>query len=245
MRQHWEPEDLIEVWTLLEDDMKKVRNKSGATRLGFALLLKSFEVEARFPESAGEMPAAAVVYVAQQVKVLAEAWAFYDWQGDRIKRHRREIREAYGFRANTEEDQERLAEWLAAELCQVELSRERLAAAVVARCRNDHIEPPAPKQVGRLVGKAVEEFKAQFCPGTMERLSVHVLRGRSLARRRRRRTHRLHVPQLRPPRQRTRSCARPHGPGTPTSSSLTRSNAAWFDTGPDRRGMVRAHTTSQ
>lgn len=37
MRQDWEPEDLIEVWTLLEDDMKKVRNKSGATRLGFAL----------------------------------------------------------------------------------------------------------------------------------------------------------------------------------------------------------------
>ncbi|WP_063787188.1 DUF4158 domain-containing protein [Streptomyces sp. NBRC 110028] len=66
MRQDWEPEDLIEVWTLLEDDMKRVRNKSGATRLGFALLLKFFEVEARFPESAGEVPAAAVEYVAQQ-----------------------------------------------------------------------------------------------------------------------------------------------------------------------------------
>ncbi|MFI7015135.1 DUF4158 domain-containing protein [Streptomyces sp. NPDC050164] len=75
MRQDWEPEDLIEVWTLLEDDMKKVRNKSGATRLGFALLLKFFEVEARFPESAKEMPAAAVEYVAQQVKVPAGAWA--------------------------------------------------------------------------------------------------------------------------------------------------------------------------
>ncbi|MFG2631583.1 DUF4158 domain-containing protein [Streptomyces sp. NPDC048473] len=71
MRQDWEPEDLIEVWTLLEDDMKKVRNKSGATRLGFALLLKFFEVEARFPESAKEMPAAAVEYVAQQVRVPA------------------------------------------------------------------------------------------------------------------------------------------------------------------------------
>ncbi|MFD9604785.1 hypothetical protein [Streptomyces sp. NPDC059970] len=29
MRQDWEPEDLIEVWTLLEDDTKRVRNKSG------------------------------------------------------------------------------------------------------------------------------------------------------------------------------------------------------------------------
>lgn len=61
MRQDWVPEDLIEVWTLLEDGMKKVRNKSEATRLGFALLLKFFEVEARFPESAKQMPAAAAI----------------------------------------------------------------------------------------------------------------------------------------------------------------------------------------
>ncbi|WP_031032208.1 DUF4158 domain-containing protein, partial [Streptomyces sp. NRRL WC-3725] len=165
MRQDWEPEDLIEVWTLLEDDMKRLRNKSGANRLGFAVLLKFFEVEARFPESAGEVPAAAVAYVAQQVKVPAGEWADYDWQGKAIKRHRGEIRAAYGFRANTEEDQERLAGWLASELCPVELSRDRLEAAVVARCRNDHIEPPAPGQVRRLVGKAVKDFEAGFCRG--------------------------------------------------------------------------------
>ncbi|WP_431960085.1 DUF4158 domain-containing protein [Actinacidiphila sp. bgisy160] len=105
MRQDWKPEDLIEVWTLLEDDMKRVRNKSGATRLGFALLLKFFEVEARFPESAKEVPAAAVEYVAQQVKVPAGAWAEHDWQSKAIQRHRGKIRAAYGFRANTEADQ--------------------------------------------------------------------------------------------------------------------------------------------
>ena len=47
MRQEWEPEDLIEVWTLLEDEVVRLRNKTGANRLGFALLLKFFEVEAR------------------------------------------------------------------------------------------------------------------------------------------------------------------------------------------------------
>lgn len=51
------------------------------------------------------MPAAAVAYMAQQVKVPARARADYHGQGDRIKRHRKEIREAYGFRANTEEDE--------------------------------------------------------------------------------------------------------------------------------------------
>ncbi|WP_443729312.1 DUF4158 domain-containing protein [Sphaerisporangium perillae] len=172
MRQDWEPEDLIEVWTLLEDDMKKVRNKSGATRLGFALLLKFFEVEARFPESAKEMPAAAVEYVAQQVKVPAGAWADYDWQGDRIKRHRKEIREAYGFRANTEEDQDRLAEWLAAELCPVELSRDRLAAAVVAQCRNGRLELPADL-FADVSEKLVDAWRARASkeyPANLERM---------------------------------------------------------------------------
>ncbi|MFD9240267.1 DUF4158 domain-containing protein, partial [[Kitasatospora] papulosa] len=172
MRQEWEPEDLIEVWTLLEEDQERLRNKSGANRLGFALLLKFFEVEARFPEDAGEIPVPAVSYVAQQVKVAAEEWSAYDWSGRAIKRHRMEIRGAFGFRECTEEDQAQLAEWLAVELCGVELNRDRLAEAVVARCRKDRLEPPAPGQIARLVGKAVSTFEERFCAATVGRLSA-------------------------------------------------------------------------
>ncbi|MFJ7593140.1 DUF4158 domain-containing protein [Streptomyces sp. NPDC097617] len=157
--------------------LRGCRGRGGGEEAAGTACADGFEVEARFPESAKEMPVAAVEYVTQQVKVPAGAWADYDWQGNRVKRHRREIRDAYGFRANTEEDQERLAEWLAAELCPVELSRDRLAAAVVVRCRNEHIEPPAPGRVGRLVGKAVKDFEAQFCRSRVERIS-HATRSR-------------------------------------------------------------------
>ncbi|MBC3987570.1 hypothetical protein H8N00_01320 [Streptomyces sp. AC563] len=34
VRQGWEPEDLIEVWTLLEEHQERLRNKSGADWLG-------------------------------------------------------------------------------------------------------------------------------------------------------------------------------------------------------------------
>lgn len=172
MRQEWEPEDLIEVWTLLEEDQERLRNKSGANRLGFALLLKFFEVEARFPENAEEIPAPAVAYVAQQVKVLAGELAAYDWAGRAIKRHRVEIRGAFGFRECTAEDQAQLAEWLAVELCGVELSRDRLAEAVVARCRKDRLEPPTPGRIARLVGSAVSTFEERFCAATVGRLSA-------------------------------------------------------------------------
>ena len=171
VQQGWEPEELISVWTLLEEDMGRLRNKSGANRLGFALLLKFFEVEARFPEGPGEVPDVVVGYVAQQVKVPAEEWGSYDWLGKAIQRHRVEIRSVYGFRPNSEDDHAKLTQWLTAELCPVELSRERLAEAVVARCRNERIEPPAPGQVRRLVASAVKDFETQFCRRTVGRLS--------------------------------------------------------------------------
>ncbi|MGJ3561995.1 hypothetical protein ACR6C2_42575 [Streptomyces sp. INA 01156] len=50
-------------------------------------------------------------------------------------------------------------------------------AAVVARCRNDHVEPPAPAKVQRLVGRAVTDFEAQFCRSRVERIS-HATRSR-------------------------------------------------------------------
>ncbi len=64
MRQDWEPEDLLAAWTLVEDDWRLVANKTGATRLGFAVLLKFFEQEGRFPTSAEEVPRQVVDYVA-------------------------------------------------------------------------------------------------------------------------------------------------------------------------------------
>ncbi len=45
MRGDWEPEALIACWTLDEADWRLLANKAGATRLGFALLLKFFEFE--------------------------------------------------------------------------------------------------------------------------------------------------------------------------------------------------------
>ncbi len=78
MRREWELEDLIACWTLDEEELALLANKTGATRLGFALLLKYFEQEARFPRRE-DVPRAAVDFMAGQVKVGAELFADYDF----------------------------------------------------------------------------------------------------------------------------------------------------------------------
>lgn len=56
MRREWEPEELLGCWTLVGTDWVLIANKSGPTRLGFAVLLKFFEIDGRFPGGVSEVP---------------------------------------------------------------------------------------------------------------------------------------------------------------------------------------------
>jgi hypothetical protein len=63
MKRQWENEELIEHWILGPWDLAQVGNKSGATRLGFAVLLKFFQREGRFPFFKNEVPGVVVSFV--------------------------------------------------------------------------------------------------------------------------------------------------------------------------------------
>ncbi len=102
MRREWELEDLIECWTLDEAEFELLANKTGATRLGFALLIV----------------------------------------------------------------------WLAAGICPMEMSPDRLRAALLARCRQEKVEPPAPARTERLLVAAEAMFERQFTQATAGRLST-------------------------------------------------------------------------
>ncbi|WP_326642622.1 DUF4158 domain-containing protein [Nonomuraea fuscirosea] len=171
MRREWELEDLIACWTLDEAEVDLLANKSGATRLGFAVILKFFELEGRFPRRE-DVPKAAVDYVAGQVNVDAALFGEYRWSGSTIEYHRAQIRRFHGFRETTVADEDKLTFWLADKICPVETSRERLRAALLARCREDRTEPPTPKQIERLTGAAEALFEREFTATTMRRFPV-------------------------------------------------------------------------
>jgi hypothetical protein len=85
-------DELVGHFTLVEDELELLRNKTGATRLGFGLVLKFLVWKGRFPRGRGELPDNAVEHVARQVDVPAVEIDFYDWSGRQAKRHRTEIR---------------------------------------------------------------------------------------------------------------------------------------------------------
>ena len=98
MRHDWSIEELVESWTLVGPDWALIANRAGPTRLGFALSLKFFELEARFAFSATEFTPVVVDFVARQVNVLPERLAEYVWDSRSATYHRTQIRDAFGFR---------------------------------------------------------------------------------------------------------------------------------------------------
>jgi hypothetical protein len=169
VRREWELEELIECWTLDKEELALLANKSGATRLGFGLMLKFFELEARFPRRE-DVPRAAVEFMAGQVKVDTALFASYDWSGRTIEYHRAQVRKFHGFSEPTVNDEDRLADWLAADICPMEMSRDRLRSALLARCREVRIEPPKTTRIERVLGAAEAMFERQLTETTMGRL---------------------------------------------------------------------------
>jgi len=170
VRREWEPEDLVACWTLVEADRDLIANKTGATRVGFALLLEYFELEGRFPRHTGEVPRQAVVYVAEQLHLEPSLFSAYASAGRTIEYHRAQIRAALDFRECTVEDEERLTGWLADEVCPTELGEERQREALLARCRGERIEPPASSRVERILRAARAAAEQRFCSRTVARL---------------------------------------------------------------------------
>jgi TnpA family transposase len=163
-------DELIDRWTLVGDERELVAGKRGATRLGFALLLRSYSERGRFPRGRSEIPDAAVDYVARQVQVEPTEIAFYEWKGRTSKFHRAQIRQALGFRECTVADADVLTGWLVEHVTHVEPSAERVAEHLLAECRRRRLEPPSAGRVDRIVRSALSRGEELLFARAVSRL---------------------------------------------------------------------------
>jgi Domain of unknown function (DUF4158) len=168
MKRDSQADELAEQWTLLPGERELLANKSGATRLGFAVLLKFFQCEARFPQSRQEVPLNVVGFLAKQVEVSAACYAEYDWQGRAIKYHRAQIRSFLGFREATLRDAETLTAYLSEHVVPQAWSDEQVKAAAYQRLRALAIEPPTSERLDRIIASAAHTFEGRFCTATLE-----------------------------------------------------------------------------
>jgi len=173
-------DELIEFWTLLDEDRELLAGKRGSTALGFALLLKHYSRHGRFPRGRGEIVDGVVRFVAGQLGVDASDLGLYEWSGRTIEYHRAQIRDHLCFRVATLEDQERLTAWLAESVAQAERRADRVREGLLAKFREERIEPPTTGRVLRMVRSAMRTAEQNWAARIAGRLDPPVT-GRLLA----------------------------------------------------------------
>ncbi|MEU4516699.1 DUF4158 domain-containing protein [Nonomuraea wenchangensis] len=143
-------DELVEHWTILDEERDLVAGKRGATRLVFAILLKFYTQYGPFPRGRSELPDQVVEHVAKQVQVLASELGFYEWSGSTIEYHRNQIRTHLGFRTCTTADATKETVWLAENGAHAERRPERVREELLKHLREERIEPPTPGRISRI-----------------------------------------------------------------------------------------------
>ena len=169
-------DELVEHWTVLDDERKLIAGKRGPTRLGFTLLLKFFTQHGRFPSGRSELPDEAVEFIARQVKVPAADRGFYEWSGSTLKNHRSQVREHLGFRECSVADADKLTGWLAAHVANAERNQDRVREELFRRCRAERIEPPTSPRVTRIVRSALHNAEEMWFSVIAGRISAETAR---------------------------------------------------------------------
>lgn len=175
MTREVDQDELIDAWTIVGDEPSLIGGKRGATRLGFAILLRFYIERGRFPRGRAEIPDEAVAYVARQVGVERTEIAFYDWSGRTIEYHRAQIRQALGFRECSVADADALTWWLVDEVTQVERGGERVREHLLAELRRRKLEPPTAGRIDRIVAAGLSRGEDVLFDRVLSRLSTEVV----------------------------------------------------------------------
>ena len=106
-----------EFFNLNDDELLLANSKNGSkNRLGFAVLLKYFQLEGHYPKHVKFIDPVMLSCIANQLDVLPSRIDNFDWEGRSTERFRSEIREFLGYKKATLQDAYRLKSWLAKEV---------------------------------------------------------------------------------------------------------------------------------
>jgi hypothetical protein len=182
MKLDWHPDELAQHWTLSAEERQLLDSKTSATRLSFAVLLKAFRFDGRFPERREDIAGRIVTYLASQTGVPPEAYSEGEWS-ERTQRYQRaQIRRHCGFRVFRIQDEPAFVAWLSERVTSPNPEAEALKIAAYEHLRSQSIEPPATERLGRLLRIAlvqreerlVVETAAQLPPVTRAALDALV-----------------------------------------------------------------------
>jgi len=153
----------IDIIFLDSEELAFIQSKASArNQLAFAVMLKFFQREGRYPIRADVFHNMMLEDLAAQLNCGGAHVDDFNWTGRTAKRFRQEIRTLLDYNEPSAADRDRLICWLMKEILPL--------APTLAQCReysgqffrNHRLEPFSPKKLTRYIRSAFHRFEKQF-----------------------------------------------------------------------------------
>ena len=172
MKRNWEAEELIEYFSLSQDEINWLAGRNASNQIGAAVLLKCFQYLGRFP-TAKEAPEVIITFISQQLGISPEHYEAYDLESRGAFYDRASIREQLGFRETGKADHEQLSSWLSQHnIMQESHDKTQLKEVIYHYLQTEKLEPPTSGQLKRIIGSALYRFETHFFDETVQALSA-------------------------------------------------------------------------
>jgi len=164
VKRQWSSDDLMTHFTILPHEHQIIAPlRTDYTRLGFAVLLKCFLLDGRFPQFRMDVPTTVLAFLATQLDIDPVVYVQYEWRGRSSEDHRAQIRTLLGFREATIHDSDDLAVWLSTQILHThDTDLARLKATAYTRYRALPCEPPTPDRVERMLRSALAAYEDRW-----------------------------------------------------------------------------------
>lgn len=147
------------IYNLSDDELILAKAKNtDKNRLGFALLLKYFQLENRYPKHIKFIDSLMLSTIANQLDIPLSAISQFDWEGRSTERFRQEIRAFLGYRKATNGDIVGLKIWLSQNVFTRAIKRSQRIEYAYTYFRENKIEPFTSKELDRHIQSGHREF---------------------------------------------------------------------------------------
>jgi hypothetical protein len=161
LTQSWNEIEFQDLWSLSPEESALLPGMTDKGRLGFAVQLKFMEIHGRFPERHDEIDPSAVQCLGTQLGAPVDMLSAYELDGRQGRRHRRTIRNFFGFRPASGSDLQDLGQWLTDEVLPLDPQARHGRDLALDWCRAQRLEPPALDHLQRIIRSAVYQFEAK------------------------------------------------------------------------------------
>ncbi len=162
---------------LCDDEIILAQAKNGnKNKLGFAILLKYFQLEGRYPKHIKYIDPLMLNCLANQLEVSSSCINKFDWEGRSTERFRQEIRKLLGYKQATLNDVEDLKIWLKKKVFPNIIKRPQQMEYAYIYFREERIEPFTSKEMNRHIRSAHKEFEKDLFESIYRQLSGETIK---------------------------------------------------------------------